>query len=180
MALATAVGLGYAGYRILATLRRGPSDEAESVGERLVRALVEVDDDPGAFLSNDEEGGGAAGHRVRPGAMLRCAVATALLIRSEYSAPARTEANRLVVESMATKLLRLRNVRKTDIARMLPLVVLAVFTPSEDDILFRQVAGSTAVISAVERGERRYTSGSVAVWLSRFWYNVPEALEFAK
>jgi len=183
VAAVTALTFGgaiYTYYRVVNTLRTAPGDAAEELGERLVAALNEVEEDPVEFLQEEHEYAYGVGTRVRPGAMLRCAVATALLIRSEYNAPTRTEANRLVVEAMATKLLRIRNVRRSDIARMLPMVVLAVFTPSADDILFRQVAGAAAVVTAVERGERRYKSGNFSVWLRRWWHDVPAALEFAK
>jgi hypothetical protein len=92
-------------------------------------------------------------------------------------------ANRRMVEMMATKLLELRSCRYADIARMLQLIVVAVFTPTGQDIACKEMFGALAVARQVAKYEQTYETrgegGLRGLW-NRFWGKLPEPVSFSK
>jgi hypothetical protein len=142
--------------------------------------LNEVDMAPEEFLL--KLGGEPAGHKfsVRPGAYKRCAVATALKVRSVMDCSNATEANRLCAHTLAGKFLRALNVRDCDIARLLPVVCVACFLPSEEDILMAELSQTANVVRAIRKKEAQYTSRDRQVWLERRWGDRAGGLRFTK
>jgi len=143
------------------------SEEAELLSHQLVGLLDVVEEDPSEFL--DEQWDGEAPAKVKSGAMLRCAVATALLIRAKNLYLTRSKENRNMVVTAAVRLLELRNVRKSDIARLLPIIVVAVFVPMREDLLAAQLSGTDRIAQEVYRAERRYQTGGFVRWLTNRW-----------
>jgi hypothetical protein len=155
----------------------------------LVVLLDEVTEDPVSFLgpahsADPQQDPRAEGvliaRHVRHGCLMRCAVATALLIRSETGTMARTEANRLCVTTYASRLLKKRNVRSADIARMLPIIEMAMFTPTEEEIMCQEMKGAAAIVRKVERLEAKYTSKERSLWLQKRWRDIPSRMTFEK
>jgi len=143
------------------------SGEAEMLSHQLVDLMDVVEEDPTDFLEEQWEGEAPA--KVRSGAMLRCAVATALLIRSKHLYLERTKANKDMVVAAAERLLTLRNVRKTDIARLLPIIVVAVFIPMKEDSLAAEIRNTDRVRWEIYKAEQRYTTGGFVRWLTSRW-----------
>jgi hypothetical protein len=179
-----ALFVGMAGY----TIRYGwlrlfgvpTSPEAEDFARQLMGLMNEVDMGPEEFLL--KLGGEPEGHRfsVRPGAIRRCAVSTALKVRSVMDCSVASEANRLCVYTLAGKFLKDLNVRECDIARMLPIICMACFLPTEEDLLVAEMADTAAVVRAIRRKETIYTSRDRAVWLERRWGDRAGGLRFTK
>jgi hypothetical protein len=93
---------------------------------------------------------------------------------------ARTEANRLCVTTYASRLLKKRNVRSADIARMLPIIEMAMFTPTEEEIMCQEMKGAAAIVRKVERLEAKYTSKEKSLWLQKRWRDIPSRMTFEK
>jgi hypothetical protein len=151
---------------------------AEDLARQLMGLLDEVDGAPEEFLL--KLGGEPEGHKfsVRPGAFKRCAVATALKVRSVMDCNNATEANRLCVHSLAGKFLRELNVRDSDVARLLPVICVAAFLPSEEDILMAELSQTSWVVRAIRKKESYYTTRDRQVWLERRWGDRAGGLRF--
>jgi hypothetical protein len=156
------------------------SPEAEEKARQIMGLMNEVDVSPEDCLL--KLGGEPAGHKfsVRPGAYKRCAVATALKVRSVMDCSNATEANRLCAHTLAGKFLRALNVRDCDIARLLPVVCVACFLPSEEDILMAELSQTANVVRAIRKKEAQYTSRDRQVWLERRWGDRAGGLRFTK
>lgn len=153
----------------------------EESSSSMVHLLDTMTEDPVDFMGEVEEREFIG--EVRPlkrGRLLECAVAVALLVRSELGVMRRTEANKMVVAHYVTKLLRLRNLRAGDVARVLPVAVIACFVESAADVEAKQLASSYSVVQRVASAERTYKSGMVGAWLERWWGDLPTAITFAK
>lgn len=183
------VGILFARHIVRLLKRPVVSKYGESMASLLVDLLDEVTEDPACFLGpprgiepdQDIRVEGVASVRpVRSGCLMRCAVATALLIRSETGTMTRSEANRLCVVTFASRLLKKRNVRAADIARMLPIIEMAMFTPMEEEIMSQEMKGAAAIVRKVERAEAKYTSKERSLWLQKRWRDIPSRMEFEK
>lgn len=118
-------------------------EELDTVTEE-IEAFLEVDG-PNTLVT------GKMVNKIRFGANMKCAAAIALSIQADLGMLKRTEANRLMVVRLASRLLEVRNVRKADSARILPLVELAVFTPSTVQVVGMQQRRAQAVADRVQR-----------------------------
>jgi len=156
--------------RLTLWLTNGPaetSQETEDLSRHLVELLDEVVEDPKEYL--DAVWCGEEPAKVRSGAMLRCAVATALLIRSKHLYLTRSKANRDMVVTAAVRLLELRNVRRSDIARLLPIIVVAVFVPLREDNMATQLCGTDRIAREIYKAERKYQTRSLSGMFARRW-----------
>lgn len=118
-------------------------EELDAVTEE-IEAFLEVDG-PNTLIT------GKVTNKIRFGANMKCAAAIALSIQADLGMLKRTEANRLMVVRLASRLLEVRKVRKADSARILPLVELAVFTPSTVQVVGMQQRRAQAVVDRVQR-----------------------------
>jgi hypothetical protein len=76
-----------------------------------------------------------------------------------------TEANEAVVRKHASTLMQKHHVRRTQIGTMLNRVVLAYFTPSDDDIAFRRITESHGFAAKLRAS--RHTGNTFLGWLFR-------------
>jgi len=152
------------------------SADAEKVSNKLVDLLDEVEEDPrdflvdcGTFSGDGEDEKVVEDLPVRSGCFLRCAVAVALIIRAKHVMLRRTEANRLMVAATASKILELRHTRKCDIARLLPIIIVAVFVPLKEDRMAQELTGTSRIMREVYRAERVYRSAGPIDRLVERW-----------
>jgi hypothetical protein len=156
------------------------SPEAEEYARQIMDLMNEVTSSPADFLLKLGEEPEGHKFQVRPGAMRRCAVATALKVRSVMDCSVASEANRLCVYTLASKFLQDLHVRECDIARLLPVVCMACFIPTEEDILVTEMAETAAVVRKIRQKERIYTSRDRSVWLERRWGDRAGGLTYSK
>lgn len=121
------------------------------------------------------------GWSIKSGKFNKCVAATALLIKADLGVLQRTEANHMMVTRIASKLLTVRNVRKSEIARMLPMIAMMVFLPTREEILVQEMMGSDKARVELQKIGATYKSGGGMVgWARRFWNGNPVAMTYSK